>query len=133
MLVKKDGRREPFSRAKIRTGLIRACEKRPVSMEKIDEIVETIERQVHERCEKELPSRLVGDMLMEQLKGLDQIAYIRFASVYREFSDVHQFLDTLEGLDSKERKEKAKAESGSIAEAEVLAAQRKSSQGDYPQ
>jgi transcriptional repressor NrdR len=100
MIVKKDGRREPFDREKIRNGIIKACEKRPVAVEVIDRTVESIERRLHELCEKEVSSRLAGDLLMEHLKEIDQIAYVRFASVYREFSDVSQFVDTLQSLDT---------------------------------
>lgn len=98
MVVKKDDRREPFSREKVMSGLLKACEKRPVSMELIERTVDDIERRISELCEKEIPSRQVGDLLMEALKGIDTIAYVRFASVYREFSDVKQFVDTLKNL-----------------------------------
>ena len=101
MVIKKDGRREPFDREKIKAGLIRACEKRPVSMEMIDRTLETIESKIHELCVKEIPSREIGDFLMDALKSIDKIAYVRFASVYREFSDVHQFVDTLQSLDER--------------------------------
>lgn len=100
MVIKKDDRREPFDRNKLRAGLVRACEKRPVSMDAIDSTVTAIERQVSELCLKEIPSRQIGDFLMEALKQLDKIAYVRFASVYREFSDLHQFVDTLQSLDT---------------------------------
>ena len=99
MVIKKDDRREPFDRNKLRAGLVRACEKRPVSMTAIDATVDAIERRVSELCLKEIPSRQIGDFLMEALKALDQIAYVRFASVYREFSDVSQFVDTLQSLE----------------------------------
>lgn len=98
MIIKKDDRRQQFDRNKIRMGLLRACEKRPVSMEVIDATTDAIERRVSELCVKELSSRKVGDLLMEALKDIDKIAYVRFASVYREFSDVNQFVDTLEDL-----------------------------------
>lgn len=101
MVIKKDDRREPFDRNKLRAGLVRACEKRPVSMSAIDTTVDAIERRVSELCLKEIPSRQIGDFLMEALKELDQIAYVRFASVYREFSDVSQFVDTLQSLEDK--------------------------------
>lgn len=101
MVIKKDGRRQPFSRDKIRAGLVRACEKRPVSVEIIDKTVDNIEQKIVERCVKELPSRAIGDLLMNALKDIDKIAYVRFASVYREFSDVNQFVDTLQSLDTK--------------------------------
>lgn len=100
MVIKKDGRREPFDRLKVRGGLVRACEKRPVSIEVIDQTVEAIERRIHELYVKEIESRQVGDYVMDALRGLDQIAYVRFASVYREFSDVSQFVDTLQSLDT---------------------------------
>lgn len=99
MVIKKDGRREVFDREKVRVGLIRACEKRPVSIEQVDLLVEGLERRLHELCEKEIVSRLIGDFLMEDLKLLDKVAYVRFASVYREFSDLAQFADTLKSLE----------------------------------
>lgn len=99
MVIKKDGRREPFNRDKIRTGLLRACMKRPLSMETIDGTVELIERRIAELCEKEIGSRDIGEFAMEALKDLDKVAYIRFASVYREFSDVSQFVEALKTLD----------------------------------
>ena len=98
LVIKKDGRREAFDREKIKTGLLKACMKRPISIEVIDENVENIERRIAELCEKEVQSRLIGDYVMEALKAMDTIAYIRFASVYREFSDVSQFVDTLNTL-----------------------------------
>ena len=101
MVIKKDGRREPFDREKIKSGLLRACMKRPVSMETIDQTVESIEKKIAELCEKEVGSRLVGDYVMNALRELDKIAYIRFASVYREFSDVREFVDALSTLDTK--------------------------------
>ena len=104
MVIKKDGRREAFDREKLRAGLIRACEKRPVSVDTIDETVEKIEQKVLEKCVKELPSRVVGDLLMDSLKKIDKIAYVRFASVYREFSDISQFMETLESLDRKNQR-----------------------------
>ena len=97
-VIKKDGRRENFERSKILGGIRRACEKRPVSMEQIEHAVDTIERRVSEMCIKEIPSLQVGDLVMEVLKDLDKIAYVRFASVYREFSDISQFVDTLEDI-----------------------------------
>ena len=103
MVVKKDGRREPFDRHKLRAGLVRACEKTPVSMDLIDKTVESIEGRIVELFVKEMPSRQIGDFLMESLKGLDKVAYVRFASVYREFSDISQFVDTLQSLNEKSR------------------------------
>lgn len=98
LIVKKDGRREAFDRTKLRAGILRACEKRPVGIEQIDNTVAKIEKRIQELCVKELPSRKVGDFLMDELRELDHIAYVRFASVYREFSDVNQFVDTLQSL-----------------------------------
>ncbi len=98
MIVKKDGRREPFDRNKLRSGLVKACEKRPISVEVIDKTVTEIERKIHELYLSEMPSERIGDLLMEALSKIDKIAYVRFASVYREFSDVSQFVDTLKGL-----------------------------------
>ena len=97
-VIKKDGRREVFDREKIRGGLRRACEKRPVSTETIDAAVETIERKLQEMCIREVDSRIVGEAVIEELRKMDKIAYVRFASVYREFSDVSQFVDALESL-----------------------------------
>jgi transcriptional repressor NrdR len=98
MVVKKDGRREPFDRGKIVAGLARACEKRPVSVDTIEEIATGIERRLQERSEKEVRSEEIGESLMESLHGLDEVAYVRFASVYRSFRDVHEFMRELEEL-----------------------------------
>jgi transcriptional repressor NrdR len=100
VVIKKDGSRENYDREKIRGGLRRACEKRPVSMETIDAAVEAIEKRIQELCQKEVESRLLGELVMDELRKIDKIAYVRFASVYREFSDVSQFVDTLESLGS---------------------------------
>jgi len=97
-VIKKDGRREVFDREKIRSGLRRACEKRPVSTEAIDAAVEMIERKLQEMCVREVDSRVVGEAVIDELRKMDKIAYVRFASVYREFSDVSQFVDALESL-----------------------------------
>ena len=98
LVIKKDGRREAFDLHKLRAGLLRACEKRPISVEQIDAVASRIERHVGELCVKEIESLRIGDLVMEELKNLDHIAYIRFASVYREFSDIGQFLETLQSL-----------------------------------
>lgn len=98
MVIKKDGSRENFDREKIRKGLRRACEKRPVSIEAIDAAVEAIEKRAQELCQKEVDSRELGELVMDELRKMDKIAYVRFASVYREFSDVSQFVDTLKSL-----------------------------------
>lgn len=99
-VVKKDGRREPFDRRKIVDGLQRACQKRPVSREQIDELVSAVERRVQELGEREVASHVVGEAVMEKLRALDPVAYVRFASVYRAFTDVGEFMSELEGLAS---------------------------------
>jgi transcriptional repressor NrdR len=98
MVVKKDGRRQSFDRAKIVSGLTRACEKRPVSTDTIEALATRIERQIMERGESEIASREIGEALMATLHDLDAVAYVRFASVYREFRDVHEFMRELEDL-----------------------------------
>ena len=97
-VVKKDGRREQYNRDKILSGLRRACEKRPVSEAQMEEIVAGIERELFARGENEVPASLIGEKLMEALKRVDEIAYVRFASVYRDFRDVASFRAELEGL-----------------------------------
>lgn len=103
MIVKKDGRREAFSREKVRSGIQRACEKRNVSINAIDDFIDRLERDLRERGEKEIEARVVGEAVMQWLHGLDDIAYVRFASVYREFKDVNDFVSELESLMRKER------------------------------
>ncbi|MBM3251753.1 MAG: transcriptional repressor NrdR [Candidatus Omnitrophica bacterium] len=102
MVIKKDGRREAFDRKKISSGLVKACEKRPVSMEKIEEIVENIERQIMRKFDKEVSAGQIGELVMEKLAKLDEIAYVRFASVYRQFKDVSQFMKELKDILNKE-------------------------------
>jgi transcriptional repressor NrdR len=97
-VVKKDGRREAFDRRKIVEGLLRACQKRPVSRERIDDLVSAVERRMQELGEREVSSHAVGEAVMERLRDLDQVAYVRFASVYRAFTDVGEFMSELEGL-----------------------------------
>jgi|SRR6516164_8881302 transcriptional repressor NrdR len=98
MVVKKDDRREPFDRAKIITGLKKACEKRPISMETIEEVADRIEAGVLERGEREVQSAIIGEAIMAELQVLDQVAYVRFASVYRSFKDANEFMRELEEL-----------------------------------
>ncbi|MCL4144654.1 UNVERIFIED_CONTAM: hypothetical protein GTU68_040609, partial [Idotea baltica] len=98
MLVKKGGQRESFDRYKVLSGMKRACEKRPVSAMQLDDAVKAIEGQLLESGEKEVRSEVIGEMVIDVLKQLDQVAYVRFASVYREFSDVKEFVDTLRSL-----------------------------------
>jgi transcriptional repressor NrdR len=96
--VKKDGRREPYSREKILAGLLRACEKRPVSREALDKLVSDLETSIGGRARDEIPTSEIGNEVMRLLAALDQVAYVRFASVYREFKDVTQFMDELRSL-----------------------------------
>lgn len=105
LVAKKDGRREPFDRQKIVNGLLRACEKRPVSADTIEAVADRIERQVQERGERELPSHVIGEAVMRELHALDAVAYVRFASVYRSFGDVHEFMRELEDLIAERRAE----------------------------
>lgn len=114
VVIKKDGSRENYDREKIRSGLRRACEKRPVSMETIDLALEAIEKKIQELCQKEVESRLLGELVMDELRKIDKIAYVRFASVYREFSDVSQFVDTLKSLGSSAQNTKGDPQSGAL-------------------
>ena len=98
MVVKKDGRREPFDRAKIIAGLKRACEKRPVSMETIEQIASSIETTLAEQGDREVNSNAIGAAVMNELHKIDQVAYVRFASVYRSFKDIDEFMHELEDL-----------------------------------
>lgn len=98
LVVKKDNRREPFDRMKILAGLRRACEKRPVSSEALEQLVDSIERELVETGEKELPSSQIGERIMDRLREIDQVAYVRFASVYRSFKDIHEFMAELSDL-----------------------------------
>ncbi len=98
MVVKKDGRREKFDRQKVLAGLLKACEKRPVPMSKLEQIVNESESFVAESQERERPSAEVGELVMNRLKKLDKVAYVRFASVYLDFKDVREFMDELKDL-----------------------------------
>lgn len=98
MVVKKDGRREKFDRQKVLGGLLRACEKRPVPMGKLAEVVDEVEGRLAETQDRELATTIIGEILMERLRALDKIAYVRFASVYRDFQDVEAFLNELKNL-----------------------------------
>jgi len=98
LVVKKDGRRERFDREKVLAGLLKACEKREVSVKQLEEIADRVEAMVHERPDREGPSQQIGEYLMERLREIDKVAFVRFASVYREFKDVDQFMSTLKGL-----------------------------------
>jgi len=98
MVVKKDGRRELFDRTKIRSGVNKACEKRPISTDDIESLVERVEQTCQEYQGKEIPSSVIGENIMKELQDLDGVAYVRFASVYREFRDVTDFIEELKGF-----------------------------------
>ncbi len=103
VVVKKDGRRESFDRTKILSGLKKACEKRPISTATIEAVTDQIEKRIQEMGETEIESRVVGEEVMKELHQLDQVAYVRFASVYREFKDIDQFMDELKTLAQQRR------------------------------
>ncbi len=114
LVIKKDGRREPFDRMKILSGLQKACEKRPISTEMLERTVEEIEKALQERGFKEIPSTAIGEEVMEKLHKIDEVAYVRFASVYRSFRDINEFMTELkdilhhkEGKAPSEKKKKA--------------------------
>jgi transcriptional repressor NrdR len=98
MIIKKDGRREVFSREKVRSGLQKACQKRDISINVIDDFLDELERDLRETGEKEIPSRKIGEKIMTKLHAIDDVAYVRFASVYREFKDVNDFVAELKHL-----------------------------------
>jgi len=104
LVIKKDGRREPFDRKKVLSGIIKACEKRPISMEKMEEIVIQVERAIQKKSDREIASPKIGELVMEKLKALDDVAYVRFASVYRQFKDVGQFMVELKDILGKEKR-----------------------------
>lgn len=105
IVVKKGGQRTPFDKNKIFNGMIKACEKRPVPIDAIKEVVDDLERSLYQSEMKEVPSSLIGEQVMTALKTLDQVAYVRFASVYRQFKDVASFMDELERLISEKQTE----------------------------
>ncbi|MFA6636489.1 MAG: transcriptional regulator NrdR [Candidatus Omnitrophota bacterium] len=96
MVIKRDGTRKRFDREKIKDGIMKACEKRPVSMDKIEEIAEEIAKEVHKKADREVKTTVIGKMVMDELYDLDEVAYVRFASVYRRFKDVSHFRKELE-------------------------------------
>lgn len=98
MVIKKDGRREPFDRKKILSGLTKACEKRPIGIDQLETVADKIEYTLQSKFEKEVPSKEIGELLMEFLYKLDEVAYVRFASVYRQFKDINQFMKELNNL-----------------------------------
>ncbi len=104
-VIKKDGTRVPFDREKIRSGVEKACYKRPISPEQIDLLVGDVEAAIYEDGEREVPSRLIGELVFSALRDLDKVAFVRFASVYREFQDVHDFVDELQPILDNRRRE----------------------------
>ena len=98
MVIKKDGRREAFSRKKILNGLLKSCQKRPVPMKEIERLVDEVEKQVYNSAEREVTSQQSGEMIKNQLKDIDEVSYVRFASVYRQFKDINTFMDELSKL-----------------------------------
>ena len=98
IIIKKDNNRETYDRAKIEGGVLRACHKRPVSARQISELVDAVETEISGREDREIPSAVIGEIVMEKLKDLDAVAYVRFASVYREFKDVNTFMDELKKI-----------------------------------
>ncbi len=106
LVIKKDGRRELFDRTKILNGVLRACEKRPVGIETMEKVVDKIEKRFLETGDREIQSSVIGAAVMEELKTLDEVAYVRFASVYREFRDINEFMTELKGLLEVSKKKK---------------------------
>ena len=98
IIIKKDNNREQYNRGKIENGILRACYKRPVSAEAIQHAIDRIETKIFNQEAKEIPSSMIGELVMEELKELDEVAYVRFASVYREFKDVNTFMDELKKI-----------------------------------
>ncbi len=105
MVVKRDGRRQTFDRSRIISGITKACEKRPVSSDQIEDVTQDIERTIQKKFDREVKSRDIGEMIVSRLSQLDEVAYVRFASVYRQFHDVNQFMDELKVILEKGKKE----------------------------
>ncbi len=103
MVIKRDGRRQPFDRKRIIAGLLKACEKRPVSIDTIEEITNEVERYVQKNFDREVQTQDIGEVVMEKLAHLDEVAYVRFASVYRQFKDINQFMSELKVILDKEK------------------------------
>lgn len=98
MVVKKDGSRQPYDREKVRKGILRACEKRSISIDQIENVLDAIEAQISNSLEREVTSSMIGEMVMDKLRELDEVAYVRFASVYRQFKDINTFMNELNKL-----------------------------------
>ena len=108
MVVKRDGRRQPFDRTRIISGIIKVCEKRPISVDQIESMVDEIERVIRKKYDLEVEAKNIGEMVMNQLSMVDEVAYVRFASVYRQFRDVNQFMSELQTILGKNKKKKGK-------------------------
>lgn len=108
MVVKTDGRRQAFDRNKILTGIVKACEKRPISIEKMEALTSEVERAIQKKYEREVHSNIVGELIMTRLAQIDDVAYVRFASVYRQFRDVNEFMSELSNILGKDTKGKAR-------------------------
>ncbi len=104
-VIKKDGTREPYDRSKIENGVLQSCHKRPVTTEQIEACIDAIEAEIFNQDKKDVPSNVIGEIVMDKLKDLEQVAYVRFASVYREFKDVSTFMDELKKILDKPEKE----------------------------
>ncbi len=98
MVIKKDKSRQPYNREKLSNGVLRACEKRPVSMHDIENLIDNVEAQIYNTLEREVTSSDIGELVMEELRKLDEVAYVRFASVYRQFKDINTFMDELQKI-----------------------------------
>ena len=114
MVVKRDGRRQAFDRTRVLNGLIKACEKRPISVEQIEALVDDIEHTIRKKYDREIYSKDIGEMVMTGLSHVDEVAYVRFASVYRQFRDVNQFMNELQMILSKNKIKKLKKQKGRI-------------------
>ncbi len=112
LVIKKDGRRQSYDRSRIINGMLKACEKRPVSINQIENIAIDIEREIQKKHDREVASSVIGELIMEKLYTLDEVAYVRFASVYRQFRDVNHFMDEIKVILEKERTEKGQRLSG---------------------
>lgn len=108
MVIKRDGRRQPFDRKRIISGLVKACEKRPVSVDKMEEVTIEVERAIQKKYDREVESKVIGELIMEKLAQLDEVAYVRFASVYRQFRDVNQFMNELKHILDKDKEKDKK-------------------------
>lgn len=105
-VIKKDGRRVPFNSKNILSGMLKACEKRPISINILEDIIKNIEQKINQMFDKEVPSKVIGELVMQELKKLDEIAYVRFASVYREFKDINEFMNELTPMLNKNSEKK---------------------------